>query len=130
MGHLGTGGGTWRDEFAGLLPNGCSFTLQGCGFFHVGGGKIKLQRGYWDKASWFGQLGIPLPPVKLAGPLLRSREDGGHPGATDRRRVATLMMSAQRRFAPRRWLMPSWPRRRSACWPHDRWVGAGPGSPP
>lgn len=33
-----TGGGTWRDEFAGLPPNGRSFTLQGCGFFQVVGG--------------------------------------------------------------------------------------------
>ncbi len=55
-----TGGGTWQDEFAGLTPNGRSFTLQGCGFFQVTGGKIKFQRGYWDKATWFGQLGIPL----------------------------------------------------------------------
>jgi len=23
-------------------------------------GKIKFQRGYWDKATWFGQLGLPL----------------------------------------------------------------------
>jgi|SRR5215813_158408 len=55
-----TGGGTWRGEFAGLPPNGRAFTLQGCGFFHVMSGKIKFQRGYWDKATWFGQLGIPL----------------------------------------------------------------------
>lgn len=55
-----TGGGTWRGEFAGLLANSRSFTLQGCGSFQVIGGKIKFQRGYWDKATWFGQLGIPL----------------------------------------------------------------------
>jgi len=23
-------------------------------------GKIKFQRGYWDKATWFGQLGLPI----------------------------------------------------------------------
>jgi hypothetical protein len=23
-------------------------------------GKIKLQRGYWDKASWYRQIGVPL----------------------------------------------------------------------
>jgi steroid delta-isomerase-like uncharacterized protein len=54
------GGGTWRGEFAGLPANGRSFTLQGCGFFHVIDGKINFQRGYWDRATWFGQLGIPL----------------------------------------------------------------------
>jgi steroid delta-isomerase-like uncharacterized protein len=52
------GGGTWKGEFAGHQPNGHSFTLQGCGFFHVVGGRIKFQRGYWDKAGWFGQLDI------------------------------------------------------------------------
>ena len=55
-----SGGGTWRGEFAGLPPNGRSFTLRGGGFFHIVAGKITLQRGYWDKATWFGQLGIPL----------------------------------------------------------------------
>jgi len=55
-----SGGGTWRGRFAGLAPNGRSFTLRGCGFFRVVGGKIKFQRGYWDRATWFGQLGIPL----------------------------------------------------------------------
>ena len=54
------GGGTWRGEFAGMAPNGRSFTLRGCGFFHITGGKIRSQRGYFDKATWFGQLGIPL----------------------------------------------------------------------
>ena len=55
-----TGAGTWTGEFAGLPANGRSFTLQGCGFFQVIGGKIKFQRGYWDKVTWFAQLGIPL----------------------------------------------------------------------
>ena len=54
------GGGTWRGEFAGMAPNGRSFTLRGCGFFYVTGGKIGFQRGYFDKATWFAQLGIPL----------------------------------------------------------------------
>ena len=43
-----------------MPPNGRSFTLRGCGFFHVTDGKILYQRGYFDKATWFGQLGIPL----------------------------------------------------------------------
>jgi len=55
-----TGGATWRGEFAGLPPNGRAYTLQGCGFFHVVGGKIHFQRGYWDKATWFRQLVIPV----------------------------------------------------------------------
>lgn len=54
------GGGTWRGEFGGMAPNGRSFTLRGCGFFRVTDGKILYQRGYFDKATWFGQLGIPL----------------------------------------------------------------------
>ncbi|MBA4018447.1 MAG: polyketide cyclase [Pirellula sp.] len=53
------GGATWQGEFAGHSPNGRSFQIQGCGFFHVVGGRIKFQRGYWDKVSWFRQLGIP-----------------------------------------------------------------------
>jgi steroid delta-isomerase-like uncharacterized protein len=54
------GGGTWRGEFAGRQPNGRAFTLRGCGFFRVIGGKIAFQRGYWDKATWFAALDIPL----------------------------------------------------------------------
>lgn len=35
--------------------------LRGCGFFHVVDGKIKLQRGYWDKLSFLRQQGLPIP---------------------------------------------------------------------
>lgn len=35
--------------------------LRGCGFFYVMNGKIKLQRGYWDKLSFLKQHGLPLP---------------------------------------------------------------------
>ena len=55
-----SGGGTWRGEFAGRTGNGRSFTLRGSGFFHIVDGKIRFQRGYWDRASWFGQLGLPV----------------------------------------------------------------------
>jgi steroid delta-isomerase-like uncharacterized protein len=55
-----SGGGTWRGEFAGRMGNGRSFTLRGSGFFHIVDGKIRFQRGYWDRASWFGQLGLPV----------------------------------------------------------------------
>jgi steroid delta-isomerase-like uncharacterized protein len=58
-----SGGGTMRGEFAGHSPTGRSFTLRGCGFFNVVNGTIRFQRGYWDRATWFGQLGLPLEPV-------------------------------------------------------------------
>lgn len=35
--------------------------LRGCGFFHVINGKIKLQRGYWDKLSFLKQHDLPIP---------------------------------------------------------------------
>ena len=35
--------------------------LRGCGFFHIIDGKIKFQRGYWDKLSFLRQHGLPLP---------------------------------------------------------------------
>jgi steroid delta-isomerase-like uncharacterized protein len=55
-----SGGGTWRGEFAGRPPNGKTFAMRGCGFFRVVGGLIVFQRGYWDRAGWFLQLGIPV----------------------------------------------------------------------
>lgn len=55
-----SGGATWLGEFAGRQPNGKAFTLRGCGFFHVVDGQIRFQRGYWDRAGWFLQLGIPV----------------------------------------------------------------------
>jgi predicted ester cyclase len=54
------GGGTWQGEFDGMAPNGRPYTLGGCGFFHVTDGRIRFQRGYFDKATWFGQLDLPL----------------------------------------------------------------------
>lgn len=35
--------------------------LRGCGFFHIIDGKIKLQRGYWDKLSFLKQHNLPIP---------------------------------------------------------------------
>jgi limonene-1,2-epoxide hydrolase len=43
----------WRD------PNG----LRGCGFFHVTGGRISFQRGYWDRLSFLRLHGLPVPAV-------------------------------------------------------------------
>jgi limonene-1,2-epoxide hydrolase len=41
----------WRDPLG----------LRGCGFFHVVDGKIRYQRGYWDKLSFLRAQGLPLP---------------------------------------------------------------------
>ena len=54
------GWGTQKGEFAGCLPSGKRYELQGCGFFHIKNGKIVFQRGYWDKITWFKQIGIPF----------------------------------------------------------------------
>lgn len=54
------GGGTFTGEFFGNAPTGKSFEIRGCGFFTFRDGKIVYQRGYWDKFSWFSQVGIPL----------------------------------------------------------------------
>ena len=35
--------------------------LRGCGFFQIIDGKIKLQRGYWDKLSFLRQHNLPIP---------------------------------------------------------------------
>lgn len=41
----------WRDPLG----------LRGCGFFHVPDGKIKFQRGYWDRLSFLRQHNLPIP---------------------------------------------------------------------
>jgi limonene-1,2-epoxide hydrolase len=41
----------WRD------PRG----LRGCGFFHIIGGKIAFQRGYWDKLTFLRLYNRPMP---------------------------------------------------------------------
>ncbi|QEL16688.1 ester cyclase [Limnoglobus roseus] len=55
-----SGGATWQGEFAGRPPNGKTFQLRGCGFFHIVDDQIRFQRGYWDRAGWFLQLGIAV----------------------------------------------------------------------
>lgn len=35
--------------------------LRGCGFFKVENGKIKFQRGYWDKLSFLRMHNLPIP---------------------------------------------------------------------
>ena len=54
------GGGTFAGEFYGNKPTGKIFELRGCGFFNFRDGKIIYQRGYWDKLSWFKQVGLPI----------------------------------------------------------------------
>ncbi len=34
--------------------------LRGCGFFHITDGKIKFQRGYWDKLSFLKMHNLPV----------------------------------------------------------------------
>lgn len=46
-----TGGGSYQ-------PTGNTFILKGCGFFHIVDGKIRQQRGYWDKHTWYSQVGL------------------------------------------------------------------------
>lgn len=41
----------WRDPLG----------LRGCGFFHVVEGRIRFQRGYWDRLSFLRAHGLPLP---------------------------------------------------------------------
>jgi limonene-1,2-epoxide hydrolase len=41
----------WKD------PKG----LRGCGFFQIIEGKIRFQRGYWDRLSFLRQQGLPIP---------------------------------------------------------------------
>lgn len=52
--------GTFRDTFAGHAPTGRSFVLRGSEFFQITQGKIHLQRGYWDRSTWFKQLAVPI----------------------------------------------------------------------
>jgi len=54
------GGGTFLGEFHGNQPTGRPFVIHGCGFFNFRDGKIIMQRGYWDKCSWFSQVGLPI----------------------------------------------------------------------
>jgi ketosteroid isomerase-like protein len=41
----------WRDPLG----------LRGCGVFHIVDGKIRLQRGYWDRLSFLRQHNLPIP---------------------------------------------------------------------
>lgn len=54
------GGGTFKNNLGTIEATGRSFEIRGCGFFHIVRGRIVLQRGYWDRASWYDQIGVPL----------------------------------------------------------------------
>jgi len=54
------GGGTFLGEFYGHQPTGKTFEIRGCGFFTFCNELIILQHGYWDKLSWFTQVGLPI----------------------------------------------------------------------
>ena len=41
--------------------------LRGCGFFHVVDGKIRFQRGYFDRPSFFKAQGLPLENALTEG---------------------------------------------------------------
>lgn len=49
----------------GILEWKDPINLRGCGFFHITDGKIKFQRGYWDKLSFLKAHNIPLTPENL-----------------------------------------------------------------
>lgn len=55
-----TGGGTFVHDLGDVKATGKRFEIHGCGFFRITAGKIVLQRGYWDKASWCNQISIPI----------------------------------------------------------------------
>lgn len=55
------GSGTFTGPLGDIAPTGRSYTLRGCGFFRIREGKIAFQRGYFDRYTWFSQLGIPFP---------------------------------------------------------------------
>ncbi len=54
------GGGTFLGEFYSNQPTGKEFEIRGCGFFTFRNGLIVKQQGYWDKLSWFEQIGLAI----------------------------------------------------------------------
>ena len=51
----------FEDNDWGILEWKDPLGLRGCGFFHIENGKIKFQRGYWDKLSFLRQHKLPIP---------------------------------------------------------------------
>ena len=51
----------FEDNDWGILEWKDPLGLRGCGFFQIEDGKIKFQRGYWDKLSFLRQHKLPIP---------------------------------------------------------------------
>ena len=51
----------FQDNDWGILEWKDPLGLRGCGFFYIVDGKIKQQRGYWDKLSFLRQHKLPIP---------------------------------------------------------------------
>lgn len=51
----------FEDGDCGILEWKDPLGLRGCGFFWVEDGKIKRQRGYWDKLSFLRMHQLPIP---------------------------------------------------------------------
>ena len=51
----------FEDNDWGILEWKDPVGLRGCGFFHIVNGKIKFQRGYWDKLTFLRQHNLPVP---------------------------------------------------------------------
>ena len=51
----------FEDNDWGILEWKDPLGLRGCGFFQVISGKIKFQRGYWDKLSFLRQHKLTIP---------------------------------------------------------------------
>lgn len=51
----------FEDNEWGILEWKDPLGLRGCGFFQIVDGKIKFQRGYWDKLSFLRQHKLPIP---------------------------------------------------------------------
>ena len=52
---------SFEDKEWGILEWKDPLGLRGCGFFQIVRGKIKFQRGYWDKLSFLRQHDLPIP---------------------------------------------------------------------
>ena len=51
----------FEDNDWGILEWKDPLGLRGCGFFQIENGKIKFQRGYWDKLSFLRHHKLPIP---------------------------------------------------------------------
>jgi len=51
----------FEDNDWGILEWKDPLGLRGCGFFYIVNGKIKFQRGYWDRLSFLRKHNLPIP---------------------------------------------------------------------